>query len=144
VKSSSVIVAEPPAAYRARSPLVVDSSIVCAVLFDETERAQALERIEGRSLFAPHLLDHEVVHVALKKQRGGWPADSLGLALADYAAYQIEMVDTDIGEQYALAQRYGLSGHDAAYLWLAARLKAPLATFDRELGDAARRHFDTL
>ena len=90
-----VAVAEPPAAYRARSPLVVDSSIVCAVLFDETERAQALERIEGRSLFAPHLLDHEVVHVALKKQRGGWPADSLGLALADYAAYRIEMVDTE-------------------------------------------------
>ena len=98
--------------------------------------------ILGGSVF--DLLDHEVVHVALKKQRGGWPADSLGLALADYAAYQIEMVDTDIGDQYALAQRYGLSGYDAAYLWLAAKLKVPLATFDRELGDAARRHFDSL
>ena len=27
-----------------------------------------------------------------------------------------------------------LSAYDAAYLWLAAELKAPLATFDRKLG----------
>jgi len=44
----------------------------------------------------------------------------------------------------ALAERYALSGYDAAYLWLAAALKAPLATFDRRLGEAARRHLATL
>jgi predicted nucleic acid-binding protein len=30
--------------------------------------------------------------------------------------------------------------YDAAYLWLAAELGAPLATFDLDLGEAARRH----
>ena len=40
--------------------------------------------------------------------------------------------------QYALAQRYGLSAYDAAYLWVAGSLKAPLATFDAKLAEAAQ------
>ncbi|MDP3414253.1 MAG: type II toxin-antitoxin system VapC family toxin, partial [Polaromonas sp.] len=39
-----------------------------------------------------------------------------------------------------LAMRYGLSAYDAAYLWLAADLKCPLATFDDKLAAAARTH----
>jgi len=39
-----------------------------------------------------------------------------------------------------LAMRYELSAYDAAYLWLAGVLGAPLATFDRKLGQAAGRH----
>ena len=37
-----------------------------------------------------------------------------------------------------------LSAYDAAYLWLAAELKAPLATFDAKLGKAAQRHLGQL
>ena len=50
----------------------------------------------------------------------------------------------DIAAQVALAQRYGLSAYDAAYLWLAAELKAPLATYDQKLGAAARLHLASL
>jgi predicted nucleic acid-binding protein len=45
---------------------------------------------------------------------------------------------------FALAERYALSAYDASYLWLAAELKAPLATFDRKLGTAAQRHLGEL
>jgi predicted nucleic acid-binding protein len=40
--------------------------------------------------------------------------------------------------------RYKLSGYDAAYLWLAAELKAPLATFDKKLAAAAQAHLSSL
>jgi predicted nucleic acid-binding protein len=36
------------------------------------------------------------------------------------------------------AARYELSASDAAYLWLAAELQAPLATFDQKLAAAAQ------
>ncbi len=47
-------------------------------------------------------------------------------------------------ESFELATRYNLSAYDAAYLWLAAKLKAPLATFDAKLGEAARAHLASL
>jgi predicted nucleic acid-binding protein len=42
---------------------------------------------------------------------------------------------------FALARSTALSSYDAAYLWLANELSAPLATFDRHLGTAAKTLF---
>ena len=143
----AIYVAEPPAHYRARPPLVADSSLLCAVLFNEPERGAALLRLAGRHLLAPRLLDHEVVSVALKKQRQGMPAEAVEQALTDYLAQDIELMVIDLNAQYAqyaLARHYGLSAYDAAYLWLAAELRAPLATFDRQLADAAQQHLGAL
>lgn len=137
-------VAEPPAAYRMRPPMVVDCSAISAILFDEPARDEALARLIGRSLHAPNLLDHEIVSVALKKRRQDWPAESLALALADYTAYDIELHAVDLAAQYEVAARYQLSACDAAYLWLAAELKAPLATFDQRRAAAAQAHLGAL
>ena len=60
------------------------------------------------------------------------------------AEQEITLYRTEIQAQYQLAQRYNLSAYDAAYLWLAAELKAPLATFDLKLANAARAHLATL
>lgn len=139
-----IFVAEPPAQYLARPPIVVDASIVCAVLFDEAERDDARLRLAGKQLLSPRLLDHEVINVAVKKQRMGLPASAVERALADYAEQGIELFDTDVLPQYLLARQYGLSGYDAAYLWLAGELRLPLATFDRQLADAATRHLAAL
>lgn len=142
--SRSLFVAEPPAAYRMRPPLVVDCSVLSAILFDEPTRDEALARLVGCSLHAPNLLDHEIVSVALKKRRQDWPSDSLALALADYAEYDLELHPVDPGAQYQLAARYALSAYDAAYLWLAAELRAPLVTFDQKLATAAQVHLSAL
>ncbi len=57
---------------------------------------------------------------------------------AIYAALDITRMRTAVDGVYALAEQYQLTAYDAAYLWLAAQLKAPLATFDRRLGEAAQ------
>ena len=142
--ATTLHVAEPPPAYRLRPPMVVDCSAIVAILFDEPARDAALARLAGHTLHAPNLLDHEIVSVALKKRRQSWPADSLALALADYAGYEIDLHPVDLGAQYDLAVRYQLSAYDAAYLWLAAELKAPLATFDAKLAAAAQAHLSAL
>ena len=140
----ALYVAEPAAQYMAQLPLVVDCSVIAAVLFDEAERDDALQQLSQRQLWAPRLLDHEIVNVAVRKQRQGLPASVVQRALADYRQHGVELVETHLEQQFAIAMRYELSAYDAAYLWLAAELRAPLATFDRKLNKASLRHLRSL
>ncbi len=136
-------VAEPPAKYLVRLPVVIDCSVIAGLIFQEPWQAEAQARIADRTLHAPHLLDSEIAHVALKKYRGG--AMELAVAgLTEYSEMIILTHPVKAAEAFELATRYNLSAYDAAYLWLAAKLKAPLATFDAKLGEAARVHLATL
>lgn len=136
----TLYVAEPPAAFLGRPPIVVDCSVLVAALFEEPLRDEARRVLAGKTLHAPVLIDSEIAHVAVKKSRGGCPHSMVGDALIDYDQQVIELHRPDVQAQYALAMRYGLSGYDAAYLWLAGALQAPLATFDEKLAKAARAH----
>lgn len=120
--------------------MVVDCSVLSAVLFQEESRDEALRAMEGKALHAPFLLAGEVASVAIKKARGGCPEARVRDALALYAQQEIEFHLPDVQAQYDLAVRHGLSAYDAAYLWLADVLQAPLATFDAKLAKAARAH----
>jgi predicted nucleic acid-binding protein len=131
--------AEPPAHYIARPPVVVDCSALAGLLFQEEWRDLAAEKIHGRSLHAPFLLQAEIASVALKKHRKGF-ADLVADALTQYAEMDLHLYRVEPQDALTLALRYQLSTYDAAYLWLAAELKAPLATFDEKLGRAAAAH----
>ena len=131
-------VAEPPAQYLSRPPLVVDCSTVAGIVFAEAWQEQARQHISGRALHAPHLFQCEIANVAIKKERRGEPHALLGLAEAITMGIDLHPVDPVAVAHLAL--RYHLSAYDASYLWLAADLKCPLATFDDKLAAAATTH----
>ena len=143
VSNQVLYIAEPPAQYLARPPVVVDGSALAGLLFHEEWEALAAEKIHGRTLHAPFLLQIEIASVALKKQRKGF-SDIVTDAMAQYAELDINLYRVEPQDALALALRYQLSAYDAAYLWLAAELKAPLATFDEKLGRAAQLHLASL
>lgn len=134
-------VAEPPAAYARRPWLVADATVIAAVVFGEGEQAQAVALLHGRALAAPHLIDYELTSVGLKKlRRERCPSAAVVSALETFAALPIERHPVDPPAVLALAERYALTAYDAAYLWLAEKMEAPLATFDTKLAHAARQH----
>lgn len=135
-------IAEPPAQYLARAPLVVDCSTVAGIVFLEDWEEQARQQVSGRALHAPHLLQCEIANVAVKKERRGEPHALMGLSEATAMGIDLHPVDPVAVAQLAL--RYQLSAYDAAYLWLAADLRCPLATFDDKLAAAARTHLASL
>ena len=141
--SAYVHVAAPGAYWLSRGPVVVDCSVMAAVLWAEPAAPQAVSLISGKSLHAPQLLAYELANVARNKSRSGVPQDD---ALAGLAAFAEQIVVLHRGASqdpralWALAERYQLSAYDAAYLLLATVLQAPLLTFDKKLSDAARRH----
>jgi len=134
-----LVVAEPAAAYAERPRLVVDASVVVSALFDEAGAEAALSWMRGRRLCAPHVLDCEVANVALSKMRRGIDAGAVRDALRMHARAELDRYPVDAVEVVELASRTQLSAYDAAYLWLARTLVAPLATFDAKLGAAALR-----
>lgn len=141
--SRSIFVAEPPAQYLVSPPLVVDCSVLAGVLFQENWQQEALQSMQGRSLKAPQLLAVEIASVAVKKhRRGGVDIARDGLAL--FAEMDFALFSVPTTEVFELALRYQLSAYDAAYLWLASDLKAPLATFDEKLATAAQAHLSAL
>lgn len=50
-----------------------------------------------------------------------------------YPEMRIEEVQVDAHEAAILAEERGLTAYDAAYLWLARRLRAALVTLDERL-----------
>jgi predicted nucleic acid-binding protein len=134
--SDALIVAEPKTSYL--SPIVVDCSVLAALLFNEPERNTAANTLSGKALFAPWLIDHEIISVGLTKMRAGFDQVAR-IGIADLDQIRLTRCATNATAQLLLAENEGLSAYDAAYLQLAVELKAPLATYDAKLGEAARR-----
>lgn len=138
---NSLFVAEPPSIYANKPVIVVDASVVAAHSFIEPDAQTARAWMRGYRLFAPALLAFELTNVARQKVRRRMISAKAALAaLSDFADMQIESLPVPPTEAFVLAHRYDLSGYDAAYLWLASHLQAPLVTFDARLGAAALKH----
>jgi predicted nucleic acid-binding protein len=140
----TLYVAEPRALWRARPPVVVDCSVMAAMLFAEPAEGEAMALLAGRALHAPALLPFELANVGVKKRRGGATEAEVETALADLVDQRVDLHPVAPAAAVALAERFRLSAYDAAYLQLAAALNAPLVTFDQRLADAARRHLGSL
>ena len=136
--SQELFVAEPAKTYNKLPPIVVDCSLLAAILFNEPSRDEALEVLVGKSLHAPSLIDHEIISVAVKKTEAN-ARDAVVKGLNSFRKLRLDRHSIDHQSQFELAIKQKLSAYDAAYLQLAVTLNAPLATYDRVLAAAARK-----
>lgn len=133
-------VAEPAPAWADLPPVVVDCSVLSALLWAEPAADDAAARLAGRSLHAPSLLRYELANVARNKARSGVPAEVARAGLEAFAEQKLALRDIELVRLFDAAQRLALTAYDAAYLCLAADLRAPLITFDQRLAEAAQRY----
>jgi predicted nucleic acid-binding protein len=126
--------------------LVVDSSLLVAVLFEEEHSgfaAEALASAGDTPLLAPGLLRWEITNVLRTKVVRTLISESdAERRLRSFAALGIAEPDTEISPAGLLlfALESGLSAYDAAYVELARREGASLATLDAAMARAARDH----
>lgn len=141
----TLFVAEPPRSWAERPKLVVDASLLAATLFSEPARGQADAQVHGRALHAPSLIDYELANVALNKIRSkAVSADDAQHILDVYRQLEIERWDVDPASVIRIGEDFGLTAYDAAYLWVAGHLRAPIATFDARLAAAAATYLKQL
>lgn len=92
------------------------------------------ERLEGRALFAPTLLVHELATVCLKKgQAAPEKAAAFRSALNLLPRMGIRQVRIPGEALLNTARETGLTAYDAAYLWLSRELEAELVTLHQQL-----------
>lgn len=123
-------------------PLVLDPSAILALAFDDevAELAEeVLEKAAADGAVVPAIFWFEVRNVLIvNERRGRLSALETSTFLASLEDLPIEVSPLPPeAPVLALSRQHRLTVYDAAYLELAHRLGAPLATFDGELRAAA-------
>lgn len=117
---------------------VVDASALAAVLFAEPDGDEVADRLDTSTLVAPSLVRYELASVYVKKvERHPEQRSALLDALRLFPRLAVEEVQVPPPEAGEVARETGLTAYDAAYLWLARHLEAPLVTLDGRLGALA-------
>jgi predicted nucleic acid-binding protein len=143
--AAELFFAEPRSAYATRAPIVVDSSLIAAIVFAEPEFDLARARLSGFTPIAPALLDFDIANaMTTRLRRRAISVDEAAQATRDFLDLPVERAEIDAGALPLLADRFGLTAYDAAYLWLAGEIRAPLATFDARLARAAAKYLGEL
>lgn len=119
--------------------LVVDASVLAVALADDgADGDAARERLRGEELFAPELLDLEVLSVV----RGQMSAGALDARRAELALSDLSAIPIKRAPQLSLLRRCwelrdNLTIYDASYVALAEALDVLLLTGDRRLARAS-------
>ena len=124
-------------------PFVIDASVTaCWLLPDETHPAAttAYEKLKLDYALVPRIWWFEICNLLIVNERRG----RLGLGQANRALELLGRLPIEFDQQIdeaallGLARAHRLTVYDAAYLELAQRQRAPLATLDNALASAAR------
>lgn len=118
--------------------IVVDTSVIVAVLTNEKHKQRLIELTKGADLVAPSSLHWEVGNAfssMLKKKRITF--EQTCRALAAYAGIAIRFYEVNLKEALSLCVRANLYAYDAYFIACALRLKSPLLSLDDALVTAA-------
>lgn len=119
--------------------LVVDTSVLIAVLTGEALRERLIARTHGAELLAPGSVHWEIGNAfsaLLRRRRLKLPEAQA--ALTAYGQIPIRFVEVELASALELADRFGLYAYDAYLVACARRQRAPLLTLNPRLGRAAQ------
>ena len=121
---------------------VLDASVVMDWALDEghAKAGLARERLKTDAALSPVLLWFEVRNgliIAERRKRATHEYSTTFLQALDKLPIVVDATPNE-AELMTLSRRHRLTIYDAAYLELALRVGAPLATLDGALADAAR------
>ena len=119
--------------------LVVDTSVIIAVLTSEPERAALVKKTRGAELVAPKSVHWEVgnaLGAMLKRKRIS--LDQALQAVDSYHQIPLRMVEVDLEAALEIADTHGIYAYDAYVIGAALRQRCALLAMDKRLLRAAR------
>jgi len=128
--------------------VIVDASVILRAFFPDEEQAQAQALIRDHvtghvHLVAPTLLLYEVTNAAVQAaRRERISSEQAAEILSSFQGLRIALEPVSWQQMFALAERFGRSAYDAAYLALAEATDQPLITGDLRMYNAVHEHLN--
>ena len=119
--------------------IVVDTSVIIAVIASEPEREALVELTTGADLIAPHSVHWEIGNAfsaMLRRERVR--VEQAIQAIRLYQQIPIRFVDVELEESLQIADTLGIYAYDAYLIRCALKYKSPLISLDRKLVNAAK------
>ena len=125
------------------SEIVVDTSVVAEWILNprlNSKLSKLREFAFEQIVIAPALLKFEITNVLVKRARDlGVPDVAFEVDTFSQLPIEFDFVLASHRDISHIALQSGLTGYDAAYLELAMRRNAPIATLDKRLARAATK-----
>ena len=119
--------------------LVVDTSVLIAVLASEPERVKLVHLTRGADLLAPASVHWEVGNaLAAMLKRKRMAADQLRPVIRAYEMIPIRFVDVDLQNSLEIAAAHDLYAYDAYVIACAQENRCKLISLDKGLLRAAK------
>ncbi len=119
--------------------LVIDTSVLIAVLVSEPERNRIISLTQDTDLLAPQSVHWEIgnaLSAMIKRQRIS--LDQAYKAINAYGKIPIRFVDVDLIKAIEIASRYELYVYDAYLIVCAMNQRCAMMSLDQELIKAAK------
>jgi len=120
--------------------VIIDASVLIAVITNEEEKEKLIQLTTGVELVAPLSVHWEIGNAfssLLKRKR--LTIKEVLTAIDIYLQIPVRFVEVELTESLELANEMGLYAYDAYLLRCAAKYRLPLITLDGRLAEAARK-----
>lgn len=119
--------------------LVVDTSVIIAVIANEPEKSALIAQTQRTELFAPRSLHWEVGNAfSAMLKRGRITLEQAKAAVAIYEQISLNLMEIDLTQALEIASRLNIYAYDAYIIACALNQKCSLLTLDGGLSHAAK------
>jgi predicted nucleic acid-binding protein len=119
--------------------LVVDTSVIIAVIANKPEKDRLIELTVGLDLIAPHSVHWEIGNAfSAMLKRGRIDLEQAFKAIEIYRQIPIRYVDVEMKSSLELVDKLAIYAYDAYIILCAMKYRSSLVTLDNSLAITAR------
>ena len=120
--------------------VVVDTSVIVAVIANEPEKGNLIELTRGADLIAPHSVHWEIGNAfSAMLKRGRIQVEQALEAIEVYRQIPIRFVDVELDQTLEIAGELGIYAYDAYLIRCGLKYTASLISLDQGLVEAAKQ-----
>ena len=120
--------------------IVVDTSVIIAVIANEPEKEMLVKLTQGADLIAPHSIHWEIGNAfSAMFKRGRITLEQALRAIKVYSKISIRFVDVGLEQSLKIADTLNIYAYDAYLVQCAIKYRSPLISLDGNLVNSAKR-----